>query len=90
MELILLALAFLLGGFLVELALLQCTKHKWKWLRFLPLAAVTWFWVLAWEESRVPSMFGGLGDLAALGHAIAGGLILLGWGIAWEIFRLRR
>lgn len=90
MELILFALAFLLGAFAVQLVLLRLTRKGWKWLRFVPLAAVAWFWLLAWNESQDTSMFGGLSDLAALGHAIAGGLILLGWGAAWGIYKLRK
>ena len=42
MELILFALAFLLGGFAVQLLLLHLTRNRMKWLRLLPLAAVAW------------------------------------------------
>ena len=91
MELILLALGFLFGGFLVELFLLHCTKNHMKWLRFLPLAAVSWLWVSAWQNyHHSHALFIGLSELAALADAIAGVLILLGWGIAWGIYKRKK
>lgn len=90
MELILLALGFFLGGLLAELFLLHCTKTRMKWLRFLPLAAVAWLWGLAWTQSQDHSMFAGLSGLAALAHAIAGGLVLLGWCAARGIDHLNQ
>ena len=82
LELILFALAFLLGGFGVELLLLRLTREKWKGLRLLPLLAVAGLCVYAWNVFRTPSMFGGLGDLEGVAALIAAVLVLLGWGLA--------
>ena len=84
MELILLALGILLGGFLVQLALLQCTKHKWKWLRFLSLAAPAGMCILAWVDYNSSAFFN---DLAAFVDICVGFLILLGWGAAWVFYK---
>ena len=84
MELILMALAFLLGGFGVELFFLHLTKSKW--LRALPLLAVAGLWLYSWYMFKQPSMFGNLSDLEGLAALIAGGLILLGCGLAWLVF----
>lgn len=84
MELILMALAFLLGGFGVELFFLHLTKSKW--LRALPLLAVAGLWLYGWYMFKQPSMFGNLSDLEGLAALIAGGLILLGCGLAWLVF----
>ena len=86
MELILMALAFLLGGFGVELFLLHLTKSTWKWLRALPLLAVAGLWLYGWYMFKQPSMFGNLSDLEGLAALIAGTLILLGCGLAWLVF----
>ena len=89
MELILWALGFLLGGFAVQLLLLRLTRKRMKWLRFLPLTVVAWLWVSAWQNyHHSHALFIGLSELAALADAIAGFLILLGWGAAW--FRGRK
>ena len=91
MELILLALGFFLGGLLAELFLLHCTKTRMKWLRFLPLAAVAWLWVSAWQNYHYShALFIGLSELAALADAIAGGLVLLGWCAARGIYKQKR
>ena len=84
MELILMALAFLLGGFGVELFFLHLTKSKW--LRALPLLAVAGLWLYGWYMFKQPSMFGNLSDLEGLAALIAGGLILLGCGLSWLVF----
>lgn len=84
MELILMALAFLLGGFGVELFFLHLTKSKW--LRALPLLAVVGLWLYGWYMFKQPSMFGNLSDLEGLAALIAGTLILLGCGLAWLVF----
>ena len=81
MELILMALAFLLGGFGVELFFLHLTKSKW--LRALPLMAVAGLWWLAWID---PTLFIGLNELAAFVDVAASILILLGCGLAWLVF----
>lgn len=88
MELILIALAFLLGSFGVELFLLHLTKSKRKWLRALPLLAVAGLWVLAWIDYNRPTFFIGLNGLAAFVDVAASILILLGCGLAWLVFRL--
>ncbi len=88
MELILIALAFLLGGFIVELFLLHLTKSTWKWLRALPLLAVAGLWLYGLYIFKQPSMFGNLSDLEGLAALIAGTLILLGCGLAYLIFRM--
>lgn len=86
MELILIALAFLLGGFSVELFLLHLTKSKWKWLRALPLLAVAGLWWLAWIDYNRPTFFIGLNGLAAFVDVAASVLILLGCGLARLVF----
>lgn len=91
MELILLALDFFLGGLLVELFLLHCSKTRMKWLRFLPLTAVAWLWVSAWQNyHHSHALFIGLNEFSALADIIAGLLILLGWGIAWGIYKRKK
>ena len=91
MELILWALGFLLGGFAVQLLLLRLTRKRMKWLRLLPLAAVAWLWVSAWQNyHHSHALFIGLSELAALVDAIAGFLILLGWGAAWFLGRKKK
>ena len=86
MELILLALAFLAGGFLAELLLLHLTKSRWKWLRALPLLAVAGLWWLAWIDYNRPTFFIGMNELAAFVDVAAGTLILFGCGLAWLMF----
>lgn len=81
LELLLPALACFGGSGLVTLLLLRLTREKLRLLRLLPLLAAAALWVLAWQEARTPSIFGGLNGLAALGKAIGGGLILLGWAV---------
>ena len=91
MELILWALGFLLGGFAVQLLLLHLTRNRMKWLRFLPLTVVAWLWVSAWQNyHHSHALFIGLSELAALADAIAGFLILLGWGAAWFLGRKKK
>ena len=87
MELILLALAFLLGGFGVELLLLHVTSTKGKWLRALPLLAVAGLWILAWQDYHRPGMFIGLREIVVFADIAAGFLVLAGWGLAWPVFR---
>ena len=82
LELILFALAFVLGGFGGELLLLRMTREKWKGLRLLPLLASAGLCVYAWDVFRTPSMFGGLDDLAGVAAVIAAVLVLLGWTLA--------
>lgn len=84
MELILMALAFLLGGFGVELFFLHLAKSKW--LRALPLLAVAGLWWLAWIDYNRPTFFIGLNGLAAFVDVAASILILLGCGLAWLVF----
>ena len=86
MELLLIALAFLLGGVGIELFLLRLTRSKWKWLRALPLLAVGGLWWLAWIDYNRPTFFIGLNELAAFVDVAAGILILLGCGLAWLVF----
>lgn len=87
MELILLALAFLLGGFAVQLLLLHLTRNRMKWLRFVSLAAPAGMFVLAWQDYTSSAFFS---DLAAFVDACIGVLILLGWCAAWGIFKLKK
>ena len=87
LELILLALAFFLGGFLITLPLLRLTRSRWKVLRFLPLLGTAALWVLAWYDYTSGGWFN---DLAAFLDFIAGVLVLLGWAAARIIVFLKR
>ena len=87
LELILVALAFFLGGLLPTLLLCRLTRNRLKFLRFLPLLGVAVPWGLAWYDYTSGGFFG---DLAAFGDFIAGVLVLLGWAVAFLIAFLKR
>ncbi len=87
MELLLLALAFFLGGLFVQLLLLHLTQNRMKWLRFLTLAAPAGMCVLAWQDYTSSGFFS---ELAAFVDVCVGLLILLGWAAAWGIFKLKK
>ena len=87
LELILLALAFLVGSLLVTLLLLRLTRNCFKILRLLPLAGVVVLWVLAWQDYNSAGWFSGL---AAFADFAAGLLVLLGWGLAFAVLYWKR
>lgn len=89
-ELLLLALACFGGSGLATLLLLRLTRERLRMLRLLPLLAVLALWVLAWQETHTPSMFGGLNGLAALGKAVGGALVLLGWAVVMLLYVRKR
>lgn len=87
LELILLALAFLLGGLLVTLLLIRLTRSRPKVLRLLPLLGTASLWALAWYDYTNGGWFS---ELAAFADFIAGVLVLLGWGLAFGITAWKR
>ena len=84
MNLLIFALAIFLGGMVIQLWLLHLTQTRIIWLRFLTLAASAGRFVLAWVDHNSSAFFH---ELAAFVDLCVGLLILLGWGIAWGIYK---
>ena len=87
LELILVALAFFLGGLLPTLLLCHLTRNFLKLLRHLSLLGTATMWWLAWYEYTNGGWFS---ELAAFADFVAGALVLLGWGLALGIARMKR
>jgi len=87
-ELILIPAAVVAAAFGVQMLILRLTQKKWKPLRWLVLSALIPLGLLVWDEVRIPSMFGGLDDLAALFYLLLAICVLVGWIMGWAVHAL--